>query len=105
MLINVCLPDSIFLNQGVGQIITFAFGLAFNILTVFWCFYDSAERGERLSSAMFFLIIIFGIFAALFYLFRSRGFKSGLIAVGKLILLFIGIIVVATVFQVIRKFI
>lgn len=38
MLINVCLPDSVFANQGAGRIITFAFGLAFNILTVLWCF-------------------------------------------------------------------
>lgn len=54
---------------------------------------------------MFFLLIIFGIFAALFYLFKSRGFKAGLIAIGKLILLFTGLVIVAAVVQLIREFI
>ena len=103
MLINIFIPDPVFSNNGLGQVITFAFAVAFNLVTVFWCAYDSAERGEKLGSGMILLTVIFGIFALFYYFFKTRGFKPALIAIGKLLLIFIGIVVAATVIQLIRE--
>lgn len=105
MLVNVLLPDSVFVSDGLGRLITLAFTIAFNLITVFWCSYDSIERGEKLSSGLILLTVIFGIFALFYYLFKTRGFRSGLIAIGKLLLLFIGFVLVSTVIQIIREFV
>lgn len=91
MLIGMLLPDFITLRSNIEQVYNLGFAVVMNLLLVFWCSFDSDERNEKLSSGMIFLIVIFGIFAILYYLFRTRGFKNGLFAVGKLLLLFLGL--------------
>jgi hypothetical protein len=71
--------------------------IAFNLLTFAWIYYDSAERNQPLSAAWRILIVFFGIFALLIYLLKSRGLKRGAAAVGKALLIFLGIVVVSII--------
>ncbi len=75
----------------VDQIIILLFAIAFNILTVFWCVYDSRERGEEVGRYFTLSVVIFGVFTLFYYFFKTRGFQSGLIAIGKFIVLFLGV--------------
>lgn len=100
MVINISL--SIFITEGssIEQILNIFFVIGFNFLMLLWCSYDSTERGEKISSKFVLMMVLFGIFTLIYYLFRTRGFSSGLISVGKLLLLFIVSIVVSLVIYV-----
>ncbi len=60
-----------------------------NVLVFVWCFYDALERNQPLEKIWRFLIIIFGIFALLAYLFKTRGFIQGIKAIGICLLIFL----------------
>ncbi len=47
MILNTALPGFIPEISVSQQIITLLFAIGFNVLTVFWCVYDSRERGEE----------------------------------------------------------
>lgn len=72
------------------QVLMLLFAVAFNVLTVFWCAFDSRERGETLGRYFTLAVVIFGVFALFYYFFKTRGFKSGLISTGKFIVIFLG---------------
>ncbi len=70
--------------------IVFALGsVGFGMLILWWCKIDSEERNINLGPGFRFLLILFGIFALIAYLFKSRGFKKGLIATGYTLLFWI----------------
>lgn len=97
MVLNTALPGFIPEISVSQQIITFLFAVGFNVLTVFWCVYDSRERGEETGRYFTLSVVIFGVFALFYYLFNTRGFKLGVIAIGKFIALFFGVITVASI--------
>lgn len=106
MTINIVSINFIIEGSSIEQTINLVFIVAFNFLMLLWCSYDSIERdGERLSSKFALMMVIFGIFTLIYYLFRSRGFSAGLISIGKLILFFIvstiASAIIATVFSMI----
>ncbi len=79
------------------QVSAVLFAIAFNVLTVFWCIYDSRERGEVPGRYFTFSVIIFGTLALFYYLFKTRGFKLGLVAIGKFMALFLGTIAISSI--------
>ncbi len=64
--------------------------IGFGVLMFAWCFYDSLERNKPLSSSFRLLLIIFGMFALIAYLLKSRGLMKGLLAIGTALLLLLG---------------
>jgi cytochrome bd-type quinol oxidase subunit 2 len=79
------------------QILTFLLAIGFNVLTVFWCFYDSRERGEKIGRFFTLWVVIFGVFALFYYFFKTRGFKSGLVLIAKFMAIFLGVITVSAI--------
>ncbi len=77
-------------NFSVEQTLTFISVIGTGFCILLWCNLDSDERNEKLRAGFRFLLVLFGVFALIVYLFKSRGFKRGLIAVGYLLLVFAG---------------
>ncbi|MGE0247545.1 MAG: hypothetical protein AB7Q37_18125 [Pyrinomonadaceae bacterium] len=73
-------------DKGLSRTTDAIAGIGFNILTFAWCRIDSKERGYRLHRYFVFATIVFGLLALLYYLFRSRGFRGGLISIGWFLL-------------------
>lgn len=53
---------------------------------LFWCKIDAEERGEQLTTPLQIVIVGFGIFALIYYLFKTRGREGGVRAIGWLLL-------------------
>jgi apolipoprotein N-acyltransferase len=103
-ILNAALPEVIPENGVSQQIIILLFAIGFNVLTVFWCVYDSRERGETLGRYFTLSVVIFGVFALFYYFLKTRGFNSGLIAIGKFVGLFLGVnIILAIIFTVLNS--
>jgi len=105
--LNTGLPNLTPETTNTQQILTLLLAIGFNILIVFWCYYDSRERGEKPGRYFTLLVIIFGIFTLFYYFFKTRGFRRGLISIGRTIALFLGTItmsaIVFTIFNSIFK--
>jgi len=74
---------------GENQAVTFAnliLGILVNVLALMWAKLDAEERSYELSRHFTLAVVIFGIFAIIYYLFRSRGMTGGLVTFGLLIL-------------------
>jgi apolipoprotein N-acyltransferase len=82
---------------GSQQILTLLFAVGFNVLTVFWCAFDSRERGEQLGRYFTLSVVVFGVLALFYYFFKTRGLKSGLVLIGKFIALFLGTITMSSI--------
>ena len=95
LLLVITSPLNLFIDEKSLQIIDFLTVVGFNIIIFSWCHYDSLERNEPFAAGWRLLIILLGIFALFIYLVKTRGFKQGLIAVGKTILIFVVAIITA----------
>ena len=71
---------------GVFKTINLISILVLNILEFMWCRIDSRERSYKLHRFFSYSVIIFGILAVIYYLFRSRGFRGGLVSVAWILL-------------------
>jgi len=74
---------------GENQAVTFAnliLGILVNVLALMWAKIDAEERSYELSRHFTLAVVVFGIFAIIYYLFRSRGMSGGLVTFGLLIL-------------------
>ena len=74
---------------GENQAVTFAnliLGILVNVLALMWAKLDAEERSYELSRHFTLAVVVFGIFAIIYYLFRSRGMTGGLVTFGLLIL-------------------
>ena len=76
-----------------------AVGWAVGILA--WIKIDAEERAEDVSSGLRFAIIILGVFALAYYLFKTRGLVGGLKGIGWTLLYFLAFFVVYFVLVVI----
>jgi len=79
------------------QILTFFLAIGFNVLIVYWCYFDCRERNEELGRYFTFLVIIFGFFMLFYYFFKTRGFQIGLILIGKFVALLLGTITISAI--------
>ena len=74
---------------GENQAVTFTnliLGILVNVLALMWAKLDAEERSYELSRHFTLAVVVFGIFAIIYYLFRSRGMSGGLVTFGLLIL-------------------
>jgi hypothetical protein len=95
LLLVITSPLNLFFDEKSLQIVDLLTVIGFNILIFAWCHYDSLERNEPFGAGWRLLIIILGIFALFIYLLKTRGFKQGLISIGKTLLILLLAIVVA----------
>jgi len=65
----------------LDAVIFLASAIGYGILILSWCKADSQERGDELSSGWTPMLVVFGWLALIAYLFKSRGFAKGLLAV------------------------
>lgn len=71
--------------------------IALNIVVFIWIRHDSRERGYKLHSLFPYVVVIFGLLALIYYLFRSRGFPDGLFSTGWMLLYGAALIIAATI--------
>ena len=74
---------------GENQAVTFTnliLGILVNVLALMWAKIDAEERSYELSRHFTLAVVVFGIFAIIYYLFRSRGMTGGLVMFGLMIL-------------------
>lgn len=93
-LISIIFARNIYVSSSVTCLLVFGYGLAIYS----WCQFDSRERGFQLSDWFSYLVVLFGTLALVYYLFRSRGFLRGLVALGLFILLIIGMLLIEVIF-------
>lgn len=85
------------LYNGIRLVATVAYGVAILI----WCTVDSRGRGIELGYGFRIVIVFFGVFALVFYLFKTRGLKQGFVSVGYALLFFIVTILVSSLVAVV----
>lgn len=73
-------------DKGFSRIIDIFLTLGLNIFAFAWCRNDAGERGYKLHRFFSYAVVILGTLALLYYLFRSRGFRRGLVSTGWLVL-------------------
>jgi hypothetical protein len=78
-------------SQALG-IVTLILAIMLNVLALLWARIDADERQYELSPFFTLAVVVFGIFAIVYYLFRSRGASGGLISTGWLILYGVGML-------------
>jgi hypothetical protein len=79
------------------QLVDFAFAIFFSVAVFLWCQIDARERGTTVGPGFGIALVIFGPLALIYYFFRSRGFKPGLIAIGWMLLFALGVIVASSI--------
>jgi hypothetical protein len=80
------------LMGGVTLITTMAYGVAI----LWWCLVDARERNIPMGLGLRVVIVLFGIIALVYYLFKSRGMRQGFISTGYTFLLLIAMFIVST---------
>ena len=55
------------------------------VATLLWCHIDAAEHDIKLGPGFRLLVIFLSPLALIYYLFRSRGFRQGLVAIARAI--------------------
>jgi heme/copper-type cytochrome/quinol oxidase subunit 4 len=88
-------------KSDLSTLISLFLAIGLNVAAFAWCRMDSRERRYELHRFFPFAVIIFGWLALIYYLFRSRGARGGLISTAWFalyaILLFLGAIIVDTI--------
>ena len=80
-------------SSAATQLTSLLMAIALNLLVFAWCHYDCLERNQTFGAGWRLLLILLGALALLIYLPKSRGFKQGLIAIGKALLIFVVMII------------
>ena len=75
----------------IANVVNVVFGIALNVLALMWAKIDAEERRYELGRYFTFAVVLFGVFAIIYYLFRSRGARAGLISTGWMILYGVGL--------------
>jgi hypothetical protein len=89
LLLVLTTPLDLFFEGKTLDILNFVSIIGFNLLIFAWCHYDALERNEPFGAGWRLLVILLGIFALFIYLFKTRGFKHGLISIGKTLLILV----------------
>jgi dipeptide/tripeptide permease len=81
MMADIAIRD----NQ-IEDVVNLIFAIVMNVLALMWAKIDADERQYELSRYFTFAVVLFGVFAIIYYLFRSRGARDGLISTGWMVL-------------------
>ena len=73
------------------QLVDLVFAVFFTVAVFLWCQIDARERGAAVGPFFAIGLLVFGPFAVMYYLFRTRGFQRGLVAIAWM--LFFGLVV------------
>lgn len=93
--------------SGEDQAVGFAnliLGIVLNVLALLWARIDAEERAVELHPLFTLAVVVFGIFAIIYYLFRSRGASGGLVSTGWLILYIVGMLCALMIISLIVTF-
>ncbi len=90
----VCLTAIMVLGEPAAGVFDLAFSVGANFWAFAWVRIDSRQKGYKLHRLFPYAIIIFGFFALIYYLFRSRGLSSGFVALGFLVLYIVATLLV-----------
>ena len=83
--------DGVAIFQAVGN----------TVATLIWCHIDAIERGVTLGLGFRLLTILLGPLTLFYYLPQSRGFKEGMKALGRAVLLFLALIILTSLVNII----
>jgi hypothetical protein len=75
------------------QLVDLVFAVFFTVAVYLWCQIDARERGSKLGPFFGIALLFFGPFAVMYYLIRTRGFQTGLIAIGWMLLFGLGVFI------------
>jgi hypothetical protein len=81
------------LYNGIKLVATIAYGVAMLV----WCTVDSRERGIELGYGFRIFIVLLGVLALIFYLFKTRGLKGGFVSIGYAFLFFLATIFISSI--------
>jgi len=88
-----------------SRLLGFITMLVISLVVLSWCYYDSLERGQPITTTLRVLIVIFGGFALCYYLIKTRRLKRGFLAIVIAVLIFSAMLILmvlsASVVQVI----
>lgn len=84
-------------KSGFPEVLNLVFGMGLNIFAFAWCRIDSRKRGYELHRLFPYAIVLFGDFALIYYLFRSRQFLDGLKSFGWFILYVVVLLITTTI--------
>ena len=84
-------------QPGAGKAGDFVFGIAANVIIYIWCRLDSDERRYELHRLFRYAVVILGVLALLYYLFRSRGSVGGLRLLAGLVVYIVCCYVIVTI--------
>ncbi len=71
---------------GWSRVTDFIVAIGLNIFAYVWIRMDSQERRYELHKYFSYAVVVFGTLALIYYLFRSRGFRGGIVSLGWLLL-------------------
>ena len=73
-------------DDQIANAVEIVFAIVINVFALMWARIDAGERRYELSPHFTLMVVLFGVFAIIYYLLRSRGSKGGLISTLWLIL-------------------
>ena len=82
-------------NSGAETLFGLVSTIGCGVLVLMWCQFDSFLHGRRLGTPFRILVVLFGLFALVPYLFWSRGPARGIRAIGLAFAFIVGLAVVA----------
>ena len=80
------------LYNGIKLVATVAYGVAMLV----WCTVDSRDRGTELGFGFRILIVLLGVFALVYYLFKTRGLKGGFVSIAYTHIFFVATIIISS---------
>ena len=69
-------------NEQLYSAVTLIATVAYGVSILVWCSVDARDRGFPLGFGFRLFIVLFGVLALIFYLFKTRGLREGFVAVG-----------------------
>lgn len=83
-------------NQ-VSESANIILGLLLNLFALMWAKIDADERGYELSRYFTLAVLFLGVFAIIYYLFRSRGARGGITSLGWMVLYGLALTIVLSI--------
>ena len=77
------------------QLVQLTFGIFLSTAVFLWCQIDARERGASVGPGFAIALLLVCPLALIYYFFRSRGFRGGLIAIAWMLLFMLGMIILS----------
>jgi hypothetical protein len=88
-------------SETAYRLSTILSGIGYVVGLILWVHADARKRNIPLSAGFRIAAIIFGFFALIYYLFRSRGFSGGFISIGWLLLYIVALLVLSIIVNIV----